>query len=1190
MRKKRLNEIFRWRSFVLRYFITCMLIAWTSINVFAQTNKKISISVKNVLVRVALEELQRKAEINFVYNEELVSQTKKISLEFKEASLSDVLGELCKQLSLRYEVQKNLILLLPLLKDGVGDEQMKFEVSGVVTDGYRTPLPGVTVLAKSGKVVLGTATSTDGKYRLTIPSTLKRFSISFSFVGMETKVVEYEGKDTINVVLKEDAKHVEEVVVTGYQTLKKRSQVGSISVVKAEDLVLNGTQSLEQALQGKIPGMMVMNRSGLTGTRQRVRVRGTSTLLGNADPVWVVDGVIQTDPLPFETNDLNNIDPNSMDVIRTFVGGAIDWLNPNDIESVTVLKDASSTAIYGTKAANGVIVITTKKGKVGRMAVSYSGNFSLTPRMTYNKLEVMNSKQRVDVSREAYQTGIILRGNQNIGYTALAKDYRNRKISLEEFDREVKKLETNNTDWFDILFRNAFSHNHSVGISGGNEKATYRASFGYSENYNTAIGNDQKSYTANVSVGANLWKSITLNTSLAGSVRKTRGFVGTDPYSYATTINRALPAHNEDGSRYFYENKADGYLYNIENELENSGTENTVTSLNANINLRWRITDDLSYSTTLSFSSSETRGESWYTERSHYIAGIRGYNYEEFEPGSKEYLNSPLPNGGELNQKNNSALTWNWRNQLEWTKVLNNIHSITAMIGQEVMSSQANGSSQKNYGYMRDRGKIFVDIPPYSQEESDFQNYDIYSQYRTVTTLTESESNTLSYLATLSYMFDNRYALNASVRGDGSNRFGQNRRSRFQPVWSLGFRWNVGFESWLEGQDIISDMSFRVSFGYQGNVAENVSPELTAQIATGSNYDYVLTLKDLPAPELKWEKVSNWNFGIDFSLFKNYISGSFEWYYKKTEDMVVQYKVPYENGVTSRPMNGGSMKNSGWDANFSFVPYRAKDFVISLGFTFSGTQNKINSKLAPTGTWEEAASGNLNKEGYPVSSFWAVKFTGLNPKHGGPEFDLDGWDTDEGFEDATTWMVYAGKMEPDFTSGISFSIRYKNFSLSSGLYLSLGNQQFMAPLMKDMESIPSEYENMSTEWLKRWRKPGDEKHTNVPALPNIATNAVEIYRKTQDGKKQTNVKPYELYAYSKVRVLNEWFLRCNSISCSYYVPEKKLPSFLQSLSFNFSVSNPFQMRSNDFKGRDPEVALGSQPLQRSMSLGVSMSF
>ena len=179
MRKKRLNEIFRWRSFVLRYFITCMLIAWTSINVFAQTNKKISISVKNVLVRVALEELQRKAEINFVYNEELVSQTKKISLEFKEASLSDVLGELCKQLSLRYEVQKNLILLLPLLKDGVGDEQMKFEVSGVVTDGYRTPLPGVTVLAKSGKVVLGTATSTDGKYRLTIPSTLKRFSISF---------------------------------------------------------------------------------------------------------------------------------------------------------------------------------------------------------------------------------------------------------------------------------------------------------------------------------------------------------------------------------------------------------------------------------------------------------------------------------------------------------------------------------------------------------------------------------------------------------------------------------------------------------------------------------------------------------------------------------------------------------------------------------------------------------------------------------------------------------------------------------------------------------------------------------------------------------------------------------------------------------------------------------------------------
>ena len=312
--------------------------------------------------------------------------------------------------------------------------------------------------------------------------------------------------------------------------------------------------------------------------------------------------------------------------------------------------------------------------------------------------------------------------------------------------------------------------------------------------------------------------------------------------------------------------------------------------------------------------------------------------------------------------------------------------------------------------------------------------------------------------------------------------------------------------------------------------------------------------------------------------------------------MVVSYEVPYENGVDSRPMNGGNMKNSGWDASFSLVPYRAKDFMVSLGFTFSSTNNEVDSDIDPTGTWQEASSGNLNKKGYPVSSFWAVKFKGLNPENGGPEFDLEGWDTEEGYNDATTWMAYAGKMEPDFSTGISFSLRWKTFTLSSGLYLSVGNQQFMAPMMDSYESIPSEYENMSTEWLDRWRKPGDEKHTMVPALPNKATNAQILQRSVnvmEDGvisSKSSQEQPYELYANSTARVVDAWYLRCSSISCSYYMPEKNLPSFLQSLSVNFSLSNPFSIRSNDFKGRDPEVALGSQPLQRTISLGVSMSF
>ena len=202
------------------------------------------------------------------------------------------------------------------------------------------------------------------------------------------------------------------------------------------------------------------------------------------------------------------------------------------------------------------------------------------------------------------------------------------------------------------------------------------------------------------------------------------------------------------------------------------------------------------------------------------------------------------------------------------------------------------------------------------------------------------------------------------------------------------------------------------------------------------------------------------------------------------------------------------------------------------------------------------------------------------------EYPEEDRDSEEAAQDATVYMDYAGKMEPDFTSGISFSLRYKTFSLSSGLYLSLGNQQFMAPPMDSYLSIPSEYENMSTEWIDRWRKPGDEKHTNVPSLPNQVTNS----RGSQNPVTIEHFYPYEMYAYSTIRVVDAWYLRCNSISCSYVLPERKLPNFLQNLSFNCSISNPFQIRSNDFKGRDPEVALGSQPMQRTVSFGVSMSF
>ena len=1183
MGKKRLRETFRMQSFHFRFFWTCVVLVLAWNGAYAQLEKRVTISVKDVRIRTLLTDLEKKANVAFVYDEKLISETQTISMSFKDAPLKQVLDDLCDKISLRYELQKNLILLLPLTKKPTtAPEQIK--IRGMVTDRNKNPIPGVTVLLKG--TGMGTVTLPDGRYVFSLPKS-NNITLVFSFVGMETQEIKYKGNDTINVVMKEDVKQMNEVVVTGYQRVNKRSMAGSTSYVKAEDLVLNGSQTLEQALQGKIPGMIVMNKSGLTGTRQRVRVRGTSTLLGSAEPIWVVDGVIQTDPLPFETNDLSNIDPTNMDMMRDFIGGAISWLNPNDIADITVLKDAASTAIYGVKAANGVIVITTKKGEKGRLVVNYNGNFSITPRLNYNRMELMNSQQRVDVSREAYERGLVLGGNQEIGYLNYALQYKRGEISLEKFSEMAKILETRNTDWFDILFRNAFSHNHSISISGGGDKSTYHASIGVNQQNNTAKGNDQINYTANMSMSATLWNNVTLDMNVAGSVANTNAFLGSDPYTYASSTNRTIPCFNEDGSLYYYKHN-NGYLYNIINELNESKNKNTVSALKANVNFRWQITEDLSFNTLLSYQYSHTRSESWYTEQSNYMAKLRTYNYEEFPEGSDEYKRSYLPYGGEFNENETATSNWSWRNQLEYSRVFHGLHYLTIMLGQEANSTKTNGFKSTRYGYMHDQGRLFVRLPDEVKNQVNMYATDY------IPSITDTENNYLSYFATFSYMYDNRYSVNLSVRGDASNRFGQDRDARFQPVWAVGLRWNVGSEHWLEGQKILSDMSLRATYGYQGNVAENVSPELTASFESLAEGGYGLRVTKLPAPKLKWEKVNSINLGVDISLFDHKVRASFEWYTKKTTDMITSQRVAYEHGVLSMPVNGGKMKNSGWDASVNFVPYRDNDWVVSLGFNFSKIKNEVNSTIEPTGSWQEASSGNLNKDGYPVTSFWAFDFTGLNPETGGPEFDLTGMEKTEAVSDATVYMKYAGKMDPDFTTGVTFSIRWKSLTLNSGLNLSIGGKTFLAPMSTNYTSIPSEYENMSTEWLGRWRKPGDEARTNIPSLPDIATSAAPIRLKSDvvpDGEIVSGTyRPYEMYAYSDARVVDAWYLRCNNIQLSWNVPEKSTPKFLQFLSFNCSVSNPFQLRSKDFKGRDPEVALGNQPLSSSWSLGISMGF
>ena len=578
--KKNQETIFfsrrKWEKilFVMKLKLVLILISSFQLSaaVYSQDNR-LTLKMEDASLEQVIWEIQKQTDFVFMYGTRDITKVTNLTVDMTDKTVNEILDQCLRHSGLVYTISGNAVII----KRADDDKKEMTVIKGVVKDKNGDPLPGVTIIEKGTSI--GVATGINGEFTF---STTKKDSVTllFTFVGMKMKQVLWNGQKTLNVVMEEDAQEMEEVVVTGYQVIKKSNMAGSVSTIGAEDLILNGTQSLEQALQGKLPGVVVLNQDGLVGTRQKVRVRGTSTLLGSQEPVWVVDGIIQEDPLPFKATELVAFgsDPDNIDMIRNFVGSSIAWLNPSDIQDVTVLKDASATAIYGIKAANGVIVITTKKGTSGRMSLNYSGNFTIGSKITYNKMNLMNSKQRVDVSREIYNEGLVSGTSLSpVGYQGLLQQYLEEKISYAQFNDGVKKLEVINTDWFDLLYENPFSHSHNISMSGGNENSTYYASFGIMKKNGTAKGNDSENYQGSVSVNTKMWDKVQISGKLAGSVAKTKAFNKVTPYTYASKTSRVIAAFDDKGDYYYYKNYS-GYMYNVLNELDNTGNQNTTSS------------------------------------------------------------------------------------------------------------------------------------------------------------------------------------------------------------------------------------------------------------------------------------------------------------------------------------------------------------------------------------------------------------------------------------------------------------------------------------------------------------------------------------------------------------------------------------------------------------------------------------
>lgn len=1170
----------------------------------------VTLSVKNAKAKEVLRQIQKQTGYNIMVEEALIEKSERVTLNVKEVPVEAVLRMCFKNEKISFSIDNRTIVVKQAMVQQTEQAANEvpdagaIEVTGKVTDEKGVPLAKVSVLNMVSKK--GVTTGENGSFTIQAnPGDL----LQFSYVGYRSQIVKFDGKNTaLQIKLEPQEKKIDEIIVTGYQSIQKSQMTGAVSKVKAEDLVINGTNTVEQILQGKLPGVNIVNNSGQLGTRQTVQIRGVSTLLGNQEPVWVVDGIIQEDPLPFKGKELNrfNQEPSNSELLKNFIGSTISWLNPYDIDEVTVLKDAASTAIYGVKAANGVILITTKRGKAGRApVVSYNGSFSTQGKLTYDKMNLMNSKERVDVSREIWERGLTSSGSlDRVGYSGLLKQYLEQKISYAEFNQGVKQLEINNTDWFDILFQTPFSQSHNLSVSGGSGNSSYYGSFGAKFNKNQAIGNELKSYQGSLNFTSNISSKLTFTAKIAGDFSVTDGFFKVNPYAYATQTSRVIPAYNTDGSLQYYNYNNSGFNYNILNELANSGNTNTKTSMNANASFKYRMPFGFYFESLFGANLSNTYAESYSSERTYYITDLRNYEYGAYGPNDDAYNKSQLPVGGMLTTMQSRNFNYTWRNALSYGRTFNKVHVVTGLAGMELRSNSYDGIEGTQFGYMPDRGKVIMQPPAIILNGAGTATANLLYTINTKTELTDDISNYVSYFGTGRYAYDNRYVVDVSIRGDASNRFGEDVRTRFKPIWATGFRWNIANEKFFQRTKWMNDLSFRASYGFQGNVAENYGPDLIAYIPTGSaaisslTGEPLLRIRSLPYANLRWEKTQTVNLGLDFNFFGGKVGAGVDYYYKRSKDLIVMKDVPYENGVTQMPINNGTLTNSGIELSLNFIPVRTKDFTWTFGVNSAKNFNKVTNKQLQNPTWNTARSGSYYVEGYAVSSFWVFDFAGLDSATGIPLFNIPTTAQDPNAKfDAVSFMKYAGKTNYDVTAGFNTSFRYKTLSLSTNFYMALGAHKILTPLypLNMVRSVPSEYNNLPKELVNRWRKPGDHLFTNIPSLPQATVgNSITIPSGALtfgDQSQAANESPYTIYNFSTARVVDASYLRIGNINISYTLPEKISNRFFsKATTVGYSMGNVYTFVSKDFKGLDPEVASGSQPRARTHSFTISVTF
>lgn len=1082
---------------------------------------------------------------------------------------------------------------------------------GQVLDERQMPVAGASVVIK------GTPSGalTDAKGNFALSAAVKPNDVlQVLFLGMQPQELAIGNRHTFNITLIEDAAQIESVVVTGFQTISKTTFTGSSTKLNASDLKINGVTDVSRMLEGQAAGVAIQNVSGTFGAAPKVRVRGVTSINGENKPLWVIDGVVHEDIVTVSNDDLTSGDP------TTLLGSAVAGISASDIESIDVLKDASATALYGARAMNGVVVVTTKKGKRGTPVVSYTGNFTVQLRPNYNNYDIMNSYDQMSVyaelERKGYLNSDIVNSSNSGVYGKMYKlintyDDRTGQFLLEntrESKREfLMRYARANTDWFQTLFRNSLTQDHSLSISAGGEKSSTYASLSYMHDGGWSIADRVDRYTANLRNTFKVAHWLDLGFQLTGSLRQQRApgslsrranaASGTfdrdfdiNPFSYALNTSRALTPYDEAGNpEYFTANYAP---FNIINEIENNYIKLNVADIKVQVDFTAKICKGLSWEFTAAGRYAKSDREHQITEdsnmaeayRADYTSTIRSKNkflWKDPDNPNAEAV-SVLPYGGFYNRSEDQLLNYDLRNSLKYNTTLGR-HTINAIVGQQIKYADRQRFSNTGYGYQYDEGGT-VSIDHRIMRwmiESNFPYYEMNT----------TRDRFAAFYANADYSFDSRYVVSATVRYDGSNALGSRASARWLPTYNFGAKWNIMNEHFVkEKATWIDQLSLRASYGLTATMppsanASIIFKNVNTTRPTAQEIESTIRIQSLANSELTWEKAYQTNIGADISLFRHRLNIVFDYWWRDSFDLISSIRTSGIGGQTLKTANYADMTAEGYEITVGGNPVRAQDFQWNSNFTFGYSENKItNAKNVPN-IYDMIRSTGGNIEGYPVGSLFSIVFEGIDSQTGIPKFINEKGVVSPAVyfqSNSTSYLKYEGPVDPPITGGWSNTFRYKGISLNVFLTFQGGNKIRLDPAFS---TYYSDLNAMPDKFYDRWMQPGDERISNIASIAaaQIASEVSSMY-------------PYSSYNYSTENIADGGFIRLKTLSLSYTLPQSLLrrSKVFKTVTFTAGMSNVCLLYADKrLNGQDPEfynTGGVATPLARQITFALNIGF